>query len=160
MQEDMERRALAITVSAGKLTARTLAKILSAALQQLRRAQRKGKDKAQAPQGRQDAKTFLDKYPDAKKIPLDGETRLFDRVARKFSVDYAFRKTGPGKYVLFFKANQADQITECFAEYTKRAMRKERQKPIRNQMREAARMVRSMKRRERMLEREAARDGR
>lgn len=161
MQEDMERRALAITVSAGKLTARTLAKILSAALRQIRRAQRRGKDhKAQAPQGRQDAKKFLDKYPDAQKIPLDGETRLFDRVARKFSVDYAFRKTGPGKYVLFFKANQADQITECFAEYTKRAMRKERQKPIRNQMREAARMVRTMKRRERVLEREAARDGR
>ena len=30
--------------------------------------------------------------------------KLFDRMARRFHVDYAFYKTGPDKYLLFFKA--------------------------------------------------------
>ena len=41
--------------------------------------------------------------------------KLFDRMARRFNVDYAFYKTGPDKYLLFFKAGQADAITACFA---------------------------------------------
>ena len=40
--------------------------------------------------------------------------KLFDRMARRFNVDYAFYKTGPDKYLLFFKAGQADAITACF----------------------------------------------
>ena len=28
--------------------------------------------------------------------------KLFDRMARRFNVDYAFYKTGPDKYLLFF----------------------------------------------------------
>ena len=41
-------------------------------------------------------------------IELSGATRHFDRVARKWNVDYAFYKTEPGKYLLFFKSNQGD----------------------------------------------------
>ena len=52
-------------------------------------------------------------------LDLSGDTKLFDRVARKYNVDYAFHKTGPDKYLLFFKAGQADAITACFGEYTK-----------------------------------------
>lgn len=159
MQEDMERRALAISVTAGRLTARVLARAFSAVRRQILWAQRQVKERAKSPQGRQSAKEFLNENPDAKKIPLDGSTRLFDRVARKFGVDYTFRKTGPRKYMLFFKAEQVDQITECFAEYTKRAMQKERRLPIREQMRKAADITRS-KPRERVREREAARDDR
>ena len=31
------------------------------------------------------------------------QPKLFDRMARRFNVDYAFYKTGPDKYLLFFK---------------------------------------------------------
>ena len=41
MQEDIERRAIAISLTAGKLTARTLAKALSAALRQIRQQRRR-----------------------------------------------------------------------------------------------------------------------
>ena len=51
-------------------------------------------------------------------LDLSGDTRQFDRVARKYNVDYAFHKTGPNKHLLFFKAGQADAITACFSEYT------------------------------------------
>ena len=33
-----------------------------------------------------------------------------------------FIKTGPDKYLLFFKAGQADAITACFSEYSRRVL--------------------------------------
>ena len=48
-----------------------------------------------------------------------GAPRQFDRVARKFNVDYAFYKVAPEKYLLFFKSGQSDAITACLSEYSK-----------------------------------------
>ena len=48
--------------------------------------------------------------------------KSFDRVARKWNVDYAFYKTGPDKYLLFFKAGQADAMTACFSEYSRKVL--------------------------------------
>lgn len=118
MQEDIERRAVALSVKTGKLTARALAKVLSKALQQIQKKQRAGL----APQGKQSVRRLMNHGVSTSAIPLDGETKLFDRVARKYNVDYAFYKTDPGKYLLFFKAGQADAITAAFSEYTKLVM--------------------------------------
>ncbi|MBD4339798.1 DUF3801 domain-containing protein, partial [Xanthomonas citri pv. citri] len=77
---------------------------------------------------------------------------LFDQVARKYNVDYAFRKTGPKQYRLYFKAGQADAITDCFAEYTKRAMRKSRHPSVLKQMEQAKQAARQQHTRERKRE--------
>jgi len=130
LQEDIERRTFAVSVTATKLTGRALAKALEAALRKMQR----GRQNAQTPQGRQSVKKLMNHGVSTNSIPLDGETRLFDRVARKYNVDYAFHKTGPKKYLLFFKAGQADAITACFAEYTKRAMTKSRKPSITKRM--------------------------
>ena len=50
--------------------------------------------------------------------------KLFDRMARRFNVDYAFYKTGPDKYLLFFKAGQADAITACFERFLYKLFRR------------------------------------
>lgn len=115
MQEDIERRTIALTVNATKLTGRTLAKVLAAALRKIQKEHRK----AQTPQGKQSVKRLMNHGVSTKSLDLSGDTKLFDRAARKYNVDYAFHKTGPGKYLLFFKAGQADAITACFGEYTK-----------------------------------------
>ena len=64
---------------------------------------------------------------------------LFDRVARKWNVDYAFYQTGPDKYLLFFKAGQADAMTACFSEYSKKVLNKSKSRriPIRDQLNRA-----------------------
>ena len=61
---------------------------------------------------------------------------LFDRVARKWNVDYAFYQVAPDKHLLFFKAGQADAISE----YSKRLLKrtKSTKAPIREQIKEAA----------------------
>ena len=46
----------------------------------------------------------------------------FDRVARRWGVDYAIKRVEKGKYLLLFKAKQADAITGCFSEYSRRQL--------------------------------------
>lgn len=124
MQEDIERRTVALSVNASKLTGRLLAKVLTAAIRKIQKSYREG----QTPQGRQSVKKLMNHRVSTNALPLDGETRLFDRVARKYNVDYAFYKTGPNKHLLFFKAGQADAITACFSEYTKLMMNRAKSK--------------------------------
>lgn len=151
MQEDIERRTVAVTITATKLTAKVLARALAAAGRKIQ----KEYHKAQTPQGRQTVKKLMNHGVSTSSIPLDGDTKLFDRVARKWNVDYAFHKTGPNKYQLFFKAGQADAITACFSEYTKRVMTKERRPSILKNLKQLGEQVRS-KPREHEHKREAA----
>lgn len=157
MQEDIERRTVALSVNASKLTGRVLAKALAALLHKIQKEVRAG----QTPQGRQSVKKLMNHRVSTNTLPLDGETRLFDRVARKYNVDYAFYKTGPNKHLLFFKSGQADAITACFSEYTKLMMNRAKSKrpSILAQIKDFAEKARS-KPRENERKREAARDER
>jgi len=157
MQEDIERRTVAVSVTATKLTGKALAKVLLAALHKIQKEHQKGLN----PQGKQSVKKLMGQGVSTNTLPLTGETRLFDRVARKYNVDYAFHKTGPDKYLLFFKAGQADAITACFSEYTKRAMSKAKGKrpSIIGQLKKFAERERA-KPRQQERKREAVRDDR
>ena len=137
LQEDIERRTIAVAVTATKITSQTLAKALQSALQQIEQAQRK----ARTPQGRQSVSKLMNHGVNTNSIPLNGNTRIFDRVARKKHVDYAFYKIESKKYLLFFKSGQADAITQCFAEYTKRIMKKDNRPSVRKQLRQVTTSV-------------------
>lgn len=154
MQEDIERRAIAISLTAGKLTTQTLARALSAVLRQIQQQQRA----ALTPKGRQSVKKLMNHGDNISQIPLDGSTHLFDRMARKYNVDYAFRKVGPKQYRLFFLARQADAITDCFAEYTKRMMKKERRPSVLKRLGRANEAVAQQRPREQERKREVAHD--
>ena len=78
----------------------------------------------QTPHGKQSVKKLMAHGASASSIELSGDTKLFDRVARKWNVDYAFYKIGPDKYLLFFKAGQADAMTACFSEYSRKVLNK------------------------------------
>ena len=51
----------------------------------------------------------------------------------------AFYQTEPGKYLLFFKSGQADAMTACFSEYSRKVLdkAKSRQPTIPEQMKQA-----------------------
>lgn len=125
MQEEVNERTVALSVKAGKLTGR----VLAAAFQKALKERKNHRQKAQTPQGRQSVKKLMNHYGAKNAMELVGAPRRFEQAARKFNVDYAFHKTGPGHYLLFFKAGQADAITAAFAEYTKRTLQKGKEKP-------------------------------
>ena len=134
MEEDVTRRTIAISVQATKLTGRVLCKAFQKFLAQAEKQRRA----SLTPHGRQSVKQLMGHAGQSNSIQLKGDARLFDRVARKFNVDYAFHKVGPKDYLLFFKAGQADAITAAFSEYTKRVMARQNDKPsIRRGLRQA-----------------------
>lgn len=95
--------------------------------------------KAQRPHGRQSVKKLMAHGENVNSIEVEAP-KLFDRMARRFHVDYAFYKTGPDKYLLFFKAGQADAMTACFSEYSRKVLSKAKSNrvPIREQLKQAA----------------------
>ena len=123
-------------MKASKLTARSLAYALRAVGRKIAKEYRASK----TPHGKQTVKKLMAHGVATNSIELSGDTKTFDRVARKWNVDYAFYKTGPDKYLLFFKSGQADAITACFSEYSKKVLNKSksRRTPIRDQLKQGA----------------------
>lgn len=140
IDEEISRSTIAISVRASKLTARGLAYALGEAAKKIR--------KSQAPQGKQTVKQLLRHGGEASAIDLPGRAKDFDRVARRWGVDYAIKRVEKGKYLLFFKAKQADAITGCFSEYSRRMMNRgrDRRVPLREQLKRAQKLVRNQPR--------------
>jgi hypothetical protein len=136
IDEDVSRRTIALSLRTGKLTARGLAWALQAAGRKIQKERRAH----QTPHGRQSVKKLMAHGAATNSIELTGAPKDFDRVARKWNVDYAFYKTGPDKYLLFFKSGQADAVTACFSEYSRRVLNKAKSDrvPIREQLKRAA----------------------
>lgn len=136
IDEDVSRRTIALSLRTGKLTARALAYALQAAGRKIQKERRAH----QTPHGRQSVKKLMAHGAATNSIELTGAPKDFDRVARKWNVDYAFYKTGPDKYLLFFKSGQADAVTACFSEYSRRVLNKAKSDrvPIREQLKRAA----------------------
>ena len=140
IDEEISRSTIAISVRASKLTARGLAYALGEAARKIR--------KAQAPQGKQTVKQLLRHGGEASAIDLPGRVKDFDRVARRWGVDYAIKRVEKGKYLLFFRAKQADAITGCFSEYSRRMMNRGRDRhiPLWEQLKRAQELVRNQPR--------------
>lgn len=135
IDEEISRSSIAISVRASKLTARGVAYVLRAAARQIAKRYRA----AQRPHGRQSVKKLMGHGENVNSIEVESP-QLFDRMARRFHVDYAFYQTGPDKYLLFFKAGQADAITACFESYSRKLLGKSKSNriPIREQLKRAA----------------------
>lgn len=113
--------------------------------------------KAQRPHGRQSVKKLMAHGENVNSIEVEAP-KLFDRMARRFHVDYAFYKTGPDKFLLFFKSGQADAMTACFSEYSRKVLdkSKSRRVPIREQLKRAADQLAKEKPRQKERVKEAA----
>ena len=138
MQEEVENRAVTLVISATKLTARLLKAVILKYL-----ASRKEKKLAKArgapekPTGKQTVKQLVGQNQGVSNIEVtERNIKGFDRVARKYGVDYAIKKDKTGeipRYLVFFKARDADALTAAsFTEYTgKKAKAKEKPSVIR-----------------------------
>ena len=145
-------------MKASKLTARSLAYVVAAVGRKIAKEHRA----RQTPHGKQTVKQLMRHGVSTNSLELSGDTKTFDRVARKWNVDYAFYKAGPDKYLLFFKSGQADAITACFSEYSKKVLNKSksRRTPIREQLKQGADQLAKDKSHKRERVKEAAHENR
>lgn len=129
MQEEVENRAVTLVISATKLTARLLkAAILKYLASRKEKKLAKARAAPEKPTGKQTVKQLIGQNQGVSNIEInDPSIRDFERIARKYGVDYAVKKdrsTSPPKYLIFFKARDADALTAAFSEYTQKKVRK------------------------------------
>ena len=128
MQEEVENRTVNLMISTTKLTWRALVSGYRK-FQQYRAKVKAGKE---VPHGKQTVKKLIGQNQGVSSIDIANTgIRDFDRVAKKYGVDYAIKKdrsVSPPKYLVFFKARDADALTAAFNEYSAKQMNRS-QKP-------------------------------
>lgn len=143
MQEEVEHRTVMLAISTAKLTARTL----RAAIRKLLATWRKDQDSTEIPHGKQTVKQLVGQNEGVSNIEIiDRNIKSFERVARKYGVDYAVkldRSVSPPKYLVFFKARDADALTAAFKEFTARTMQKAHKPSVLAQLRKFIELVKN-----------------
>lgn len=128
MQEEVENRTVNLMISTTKLTWRALVTGYRK-FQQYRARVKAGKE---VPHGKQTVKKLIGQNQGVSSIDIANTgIRDFDRIAKKYGVDYAIKKdrsVSPPKYLVFFKARDADALTAAFNEYSAKQMNRS-QKP-------------------------------
>lgn len=129
MQEEVESRTVTLAVSTTRMTANVLKSAISKYLAYRKEKARQGPVK---PCGKQSVKQLVGQDQGVSNIEItDRNIKDFERIARKYGVDFALKKDKTGdipKYLVFFKARDADALTAAFKEYTAKTDRK-KEKP-------------------------------
>lgn len=125
MQEDVENRTVALAINTGKLTGHVLKVAIIKFLDAQKNKRATG---PKIPHGKQSIKDLAKQNQGLTNIEItDKNIKSFERVARKYGVDFAIKKDKsviPPKYLVFFKGRDADAITSAFTEFTARTMNK------------------------------------
>ena len=70
-------------------------------------------------------------------VVTDNNIKSFDRVARKYGIDYSLKKVeqeGKSEYLVFFKAKDVDVMTAAFKEYTSETLKKQKRESVRQKL--------------------------
>ena len=135
MQEEVENRTVAIVTSSAKFTGRLFKAAICKYLEH-RKLSKANKARASpvVPHGKQTVKQLIGQNQGVSTIESnDPDIKAFERVARKYGVDYAIKKVRTDdkpKFVIFFKARDADALTQAFTEYTRKSAEREKRPSV------------------------------
>ena len=150
MQEEVNEKTIALCIKSGKITADILKAAMRKYLQEMEKEKAKSQQKTQmkkeqktqvVKRGKQSIKSMLDKGSELSNIEItDNNIRSFERVARKYGIDYSLKRdksTDPPKYLVFFRAKDADVMTSAFKEYSGITLQKSKRKSIKLRLQKA-----------------------
>ena len=126
-----------MSVSTAKLTGRVFKAAICKYLEHRKNKQREGlaRNSPVIPHGKQSVKQLIGQNQGVSTIESnDPHIRNFEKIARKYGVDYAIKRVkteGKPKYVIFFKARDADALTQAFTEYTRKSAEREKKPSVR-----------------------------
>lgn len=132
MQEEVENKTVNLAISSTKLTGRTLVRAFQMYMQH--RAKAKARKGADTPHGRMTVEELVGQGQGAQQLDIAKTgIRDFERILNTYGVDYALRKDAtqmPPRYMVFFKAKDADVLTAAFKEYSAELQNKEKRPSV------------------------------
>ena len=152
MQEEVENRTVNLAISTTKLTGRT---ILNAyRLWKSHHNVAKAKNAAEmakedtTPHGKQTIQELIGQNQGVSSIDIQNTNiRDFEKIANKYGVDYAItrdKSVTPPKYMVFFKARDADALTAAFAEYSNQRLKAKDKPSVLKQLNKLKELVASI----------------
>ena len=150
MQEEVDSRTVALSISAVKFTGQVFKAAIGKYMAHRKEKKlQKSRDGPVKPCGKQTVKQLIGQNQGVS--TNDPEIKNFERIARKYGVDYAVKKVKTDdrpKYVIFFKARDADALTQAFTEYLRKTVEKEKKPSVLKKLRDLSAVVK-----EKVLER-------
>ena len=141
MQDEVRDKSVAFVINVGKTGGRITADLLKAAM-------RRYLGQSHAHHGKQTVKQLVRQGAGVQNIEItDKNIKSFEKVARKYGVDFALKKVpSEGKYLVFFKSRDADALTAAFAEYAAKSIhREQKERPsLREQLAHFKEVVKNM----------------
>ena len=127
MQEQINEKSVSLIIRGTKLTSTMLAKSINKIL-----LERKRQKQPKLYKGKQSVKSLVKQGVGVSNIEItDSNIKSFERTARKYGVDFALKKdktVSPPKWLVFFKARDADALTAAFKEYSAKTLKKSARK--------------------------------
>ena len=153
MQDEVNEKTVSLCIRGGKITAQLLKAAMRKALAQMEqeKAKQKQQSKVQKQQddrtkdksyrGKQTMEKLMRQNVQLSNIEItDGNIKSFERVAKKYSIDFSLKKdvtADPPRYYVFFKARDADVMTAAFKEYTGQTLNKDKKPSVRKKLQQA-----------------------
>ena len=149
MQDEVNEKTVSLCIRCGKVTANLLKAAMKKALTKMEQEKQKLQGQKQPKQDKED-KTYKGKQSMDKLMKqnvqlsnieiTDGNIKSFERVAKKYSIDFSLKKdvnADPPRYYVFFKARDADVMIAAFKEYTGQSLNKDKKPSVRKKLHQA-----------------------
>jgi len=149
VQDEVNEKTVSLCIRCGKVTANLLKVAMKKALTKMEQEKQKLQGQKQPKQDKED-KTYKGKQSMDKLMKqnvqlsnieiTDGNIKSFERVAKKYSIDFSLKKdvnADPPRYYVFFKARDADVMTAAFKEYTGQSLNKDKKPSVRKKLQQA-----------------------
>lgn len=129
MQEEVENRTVTLTINTAKMTGRVFKEAIRKYLA-YRKSKAQGKaSKDVKPTGKQTVKQLIGQNQGVTNVEIEDKSiRDFERIARKYGVDYAIKKDKSAdkpRYLVFFKARDGDALNAAMNEYAHKQLKKQ-----------------------------------
>lgn len=160
MQEEVNEKTVALIIRSSKATAEVLKAALAKTLRDMEKAKQKRASKKEQKtvearessyKGKMTLKEMMKEGSQLTNIEItDNNIKSFEKIARKYGIDYSLKKDTAGekpRYLVFFRARDADVMTAAFKEYTGATLTKAKKPSIRKKLQKA--IDRAAKHRER-----------
>ena len=155
MQEEVEQRTLTLVINGTKFSGRVLKSAVSKFVAFCRN--QKAKKVNVHPKGKQSVKQLTRQGQGVNTMEIDdANLRQFERIARKYGVDYAVRKdvtTETPRCLVFFKGRDADAIMAALKEFSSTKELKSERPSLLQKLREIVPVVGAPKERHKEFER-------
>jgi len=146
MQEQVNDKAVSLSVQTAKFTGKKFEQLILHLLNSMKK-QKNSRDSPVVHKGKQTVKQLIGQNAGIANIEIGSESiRKFEKIARKYGVDFSITKDAsakPPKFSVFFKPRDKDALMSAFTEYNNKVIQKPKKPSLISQLKKNLELVKN-----------------